>query len=147
MTCVWTALLAGLPADLFPGARKPPPEMFVSMLQAANRPTVRVCVNGRHLSDRNIDENMEWVRNLDPRGVHGGYQCSTADPFLLLVCELFHVNIEHSFTGLSHGQWVQSTIRYTHDAPHRLLRVISNQGHMSFAGAMPLDNPPPTPLG
>ena len=50
--------------------------------------------------------------------------CSTFDPFLMLVCDLFNISIKHKYQG--------HLIEYKIDNPTKIIGLSSDMGHLSF---------------
>lgn len=130
MTCVWQAILAGMSANMFECQKKPDPLTFVRALKLGNRKTRGMRVNGHLLRERELHENFEAVRDFQERSIHSGYYCSTSDPFLLLIADLYKLNIVHKY--------MQVTISYTNPEACRQIVVQSDAGHMSFVSASDL---------
>jgi hypothetical protein len=121
MTCVWDALIRGVDSKLSP-------HEFVSNLKLRNVPTGQVLWNGQRLSEQHILENLEWINSLEDIG--NGHFCSNCDAVLLLVCQLYQVNIEHN-TGTS-------LIRYEClSQPKPWLMCRSNRGHFWLDHVLP----------
>jgi hypothetical protein len=99
MTCVWNALLAGIPRDVFRNVHISQPRDLVEFLKNHNLKTDRVKFNGSLLSEKRKEENFEAIKEFDVNSIYGGYFCSFEDPFLFLVCEIFGINIHHVFNG------------------------------------------------
>jgi hypothetical protein len=101
---------------------------MATFLKRNNRYTPDVTWQGERLTPKQMQENVEHVRNYNPDHVGYGYLCSTCDPFLLLVSQLFRVNIEH--------QYLNTIIRYRYGCPcgrTPVLRFRSDHGHFSPA--------------
>ena len=92
-------------------------------LKRRNRVVMECRVNGEVLTPKQMKENLEAVREYDLRTVSHGYLCSCCDPFLILFCAEFHINLEHEYMG--------HMIRYDVGGPvtHR---VKSNRRHFGM---------------
>ena len=102
MTCFWDGILNRLTADDYALVGFHPaqnPRELIKLLQYLNRETPCCTWNGQKLSQKQLDENSEHVRSLDPRSIGDGYDCSISDPFLFLVSELFSLEIRHTYLG------------------------------------------------
>tara|TARA_B100000401_G_C52803978_1_gene720140 strand:- start:98 stop:391 length:294 start_codon:yes stop_codon:yes gene_type:complete len=84
MTCFWDGILNTLTNDDF--------EKF-------NKKTRNVIWNNEKFSKKQLDENFTHIKDFDYKSIRNGYDCSTYDPFLILICELFKVNINHDYIG------------------------------------------------
>lgn len=74
-------------------------KQFAKYLQDNSVKTCDVLCNEQKLTREQIKENMEWIKSYNVQNVKQGYDCSTCDPFLLLISQLFRVNIEHDYDG------------------------------------------------
>jgi hypothetical protein len=126
MTCFWDGILKELTNDDFKKlkTKKPNNKNFVVLLKNSNtKETKNIKWNGDTLSDNQIKENYEHIKDFDVKSIRNGYLCSTCDPFLILVCKLFNVNIYHKYCG--------NLMKYEVDNPNRTLHFKSNKGHFS----------------
>lgn len=114
MSCVWKGLIDALDLNISP-------ESLCATIQSKNRDTPDMLWNGETLSDQLQKENQQTIKELDSDDVKKGYLCSTCDPLLLLVGQLYDVSIDHLYAGI--------TIRYINTKSNRKIFVMSNQGH------------------
>lgn len=136
MTCFWNGLLdritvkemnAALKANLYD---KPDPKTFVRLLikSATYTPDV-VCVDADNrasmLSEKALGENLEWVTNYNVDKIYEGHDCSIGDPFLLLVSQLFVIDIYHTYNTKYFIKYVNKNNRYG-----RILCLSSDKGHL-----------------
>jgi len=103
MTCFWDGLMAALgkrriTATLGAKATRKPTR-FVEALKRHNRPACHVLHDNQRPSQQFLAECQRAVRELDVSRIGAGYWCSSSDPFLWLVCELFGVNVVHHYRG------------------------------------------------
>lgn len=100
MTCVWDGLTKGL-YNTFRGTifQQTSAEILVDFLKRNVKKTENVKWNNKYLKDTELVENFERIKSIDPTNIYNGYDCSTCDPVLLLVCELFRINIIHDYNG------------------------------------------------
>lgn len=166
MTCVWVGILAGLENKMFPNGVKPTPLNFVKFLKEHNIRTKHVIVcsdqmasgsddilpdfmkDGK-LSESQIEENFESIKEFDPNTIDDGYYCSTCDPFLILICEIFKINILHNYCG--------NMIKYTYivdnekdesskesekidSSKNYTIHLSSNRGHLHHVKTSSLGN-------
>lgn len=130
MACFWIGILGALDnATINTFIHKPyndakprPPE-FINILKKYNVKTRDILWNESELTEKELEENFEHIRDYNLSKINQGYDCSTCDPFLLLVAQLFKVNITHNYNG--------HVIKYTvkNNKGIRQLKVRSNQGH------------------
>ncbi len=126
MTCFWDGILSKLTDDDFKNlkTKKPNNTNFVVLLKNNNtKETKDIKWNGETLTDNQIKENYEHIKDFDEKSIKKGYLCSTCDPFLILVCKLFNVNIYHNYCG--------NLMKYEIANPNRTLQFKSNKGHFS----------------
>ena len=108
MTCFWNGLLSRL--NIYAINKylncnlndKPEPREFVQLLKnnAVVTPDVKCGILGdTALTRKQLEENLEWILNYNVDGVHNGHDCSTCDPFLLLVSQLFMIDIHHNYNN------------------------------------------------
>ena len=99
-------------------------EPFVLFLKKHNCVTTTIKCNGEVCSQKMLEENKQAIDEYDSNQINQGYYCSTADPFLFLVCFLFKVNIHHDYNG--HG------ILYEHPEYTRTVYYHSNTSHFVY---------------
>ena len=124
MTCFWKGLIQGLNKPvLHYSLNRAKPKELIYVLKMKNTKTTNVLWNNQQLSNQQMSENIEHVRSLDANNINYGYLCGTCDPFLLLVCELYCINILHDYNG--------SKITYTHklNKKGKILQFASDRGH------------------
>jgi hypothetical protein len=129
MTCFWNGLLNGLPdnkiKEVLKINRKPKPIEFVKLLKNNAIKTPNILWNGEKLRNQELDENLLRVKELKENSIGRGYDCSCCDPYLLLICQLFKVNIVHNFN--------RTIIKYTYSSASNTnvptLKFSSNRGH------------------
>lgn len=92
--CFWTALCAKVP-----GLRKHTPSTVIEALQSVNCLTRNVTWDGSSLLPKLMVENFEWVRAYDPASYNNGHDTSIADPFLLLIAQVFRMRVHFAHTG------------------------------------------------
>ena len=99
---------------------------LLSHIKTNNKKTNTVKWNGEPILEKMQNENYEAVAiiNID----NNGYFCSTCDPLMLIICELYNVSIEHSFNG--------HNIKYTMTNSKHLIKLSSNCGHMIWMSSL-----------
>jgi len=161
MTCVWDSLIKGIPIDqlnevignkkkLDPSKKKKydhkekslkkdlKRDIFVKYLQKNIRKTSKVSVNGEQLTEQQINENFKAIQSLSANNICDGYYCSTCDPFLILVCELFECSIFHTYMN-SHIKYECTDSKFimylrsssTHMS-HNRTTIINNSDHFEY---------------
>ena len=129
MTCFWDGLLHNLKDEDFKRTFNDQSMIknkiknidFVKLMKANNVKTKDITWNGEKLTEQQLNENFEHIRDYNENSIYGGYLCSTCDPFLLLVCHLFKVDINHNYCGYM--------MKYRVKNPVKTLNFKSNTGH------------------
>lgn len=124
MTCFWDGCINGLKQYNFIENYISPKD-FVEVLKENCVKTINVNWNSETLINKQLDENYYAIKTYNSNHINQGYDCSTCEPFLLLICELFRVNIEHDYCG--------SKIYYNYIGnPRKTLTFRSDRGHFWF---------------
>lgn len=131
MTCFWNGTIAALNKNhmkqifRYNHNRKPSPTELANLLKIHATETTDVLWNGQELSIKLLQENLDWIKEYDVSKIGRGHDTSICDPFLLLMCHLFKVNIIHDYNGVM--------INYVHKSfaigNSGVLRFKSNRGH------------------
>ena len=53
-----------------------------------------------HIKEKEINEYLKWIDCYDINNINNGHLTSICDPFLLLISELFCVNIVHYYNDI-----------------------------------------------
>ena len=126
MSCFWDTLLRNIKKEDITnvlGISSHTPLDFCSALQTNNCKTGNVLWNGSKLTGKQYDENIEWINEYKPDTIQNGYDCSVFDPFLLLITELFRIEIMHVYNGIM--------IDYKHREETKYkIKLQSNKNHM-----------------
>lgn len=126
MTCFWDGILHHLKDDDFQKVfqiNKPSNKDFVKLLKNNNRKTKNIKWNGETLSVKQLEENFIHIKDFNENSINKGYLCSICDPFLILISEIFILNINHNYCG--------NIMKYTNNQGTRILNFKSNKGHFS----------------
>jgi len=94
---------------------------LAEFLKKHNVLTSDVIWNGEKLSDKLLSENKTAINEYNVQTINDGYFCSACEPFLLLICQLFKVDIVHEYCGYK--------IKYEIDDSGRKINFQSNSGH------------------
>ena len=116
MTCFWDSLRNKL--NINDTNRE-----FILYLKKSNTKNISVNWNSSELTEKNLEENFEHIKNFDENKINNGYDCSICDPFLILVCELYNINIFHNFNGYN--------MKYIKDDSYKNINCSSNTSHFS----------------
>jgi len=74
---------------------------FIHGLQQNNVQTPDVIHQGQVMTTKQSLENILSVQSIQPSAVSGGYDCSSADPVLFLIAQLFNCNITHTYNNVN----------------------------------------------
>jgi len=125
MTCFWDGILKSLKKDDLDFVNykdKKSPDQFIRFLKNNSKRMENVLWQNQTLKYQELDEYLLWIKDYDINGIPNGHLTSVCDPFLLLICELFCVNIKH--------QYNKYTIIYKNNSKVRKTLVFSsNRGH------------------
>ena len=128
MTCFWDGIINQLrPEDYARIGFNPPANAheLVILLKHFNRKTPCVRWNDTTLTAKQMEENLEHINSFNSNSIHNGYDCSICDPFLLLVTDLFEVEVRHRYLGV-HMMKYQPCINVK---TRRVIRFTSDSGH------------------
>ena len=131
MTCFWDGIMSKIPlADMnkYLGGVKNVQDL-INLLKARCVMSLINDVewNGQPLSPKMIAETKEWVANYNAAAIGGGHDCSVCDPFLILICHIFRVNIIHDYNGHKINYVIASTS--ANSAARSTISFGSNSGH------------------
>lgn len=124
MTCFWDGILKSLKKDDFDfiGEIKETNYKFVELLKKRTLPMRDVLWQGQKISEREIQEHLNAINDYDINNISNGHLTSTCDSFLLLICQLFYVDIIHYY--------MNHEIYYKYNGISRkTLRFSSSNGH------------------
>ena len=126
MSCFWDTLLSRIKKDdiqTILSLHNPTPNDFANTLKNKNIPTDNVLWETKELSKEEKEENMKHINDYDITTIPNGYLCSTCDPFLLLITELFQIEILHHYNN--------TIINYKHQLENKYtITIHNNKGHM-----------------
>ena len=102
---------------------------LILLLIKYNRKIQNVIWNNEELSEKLREESYSHINDfIENNGkemnsiIQSGYLCSICDPFLLLICELLDLQIQH--------QYLNNTMIYNNKIKERrVLKFISDNGH------------------
>lgn len=136
MTCFWDGIIQSLiKNNIIPNNNKNATH-FVSYLKKHNIKTIDVSVNNIPLTDKQLQENYDSVNQLNLNNIRHGYLCSTFDPFLFLISQLFQVDIQHNYCGhniyYKYNLPKNSKILYLGQIHNhkKILKISNNQSHL-----------------
>jgi len=128
MTCFWDGVMKSLNKNDFDliNEKKSSNSELIAMLKRRKIHMINVLWENQKLSENEIKEHLLAIDEYDTNGIPGGHLTSSCDSFLLLICELFNVNIEHMY--------MINTIKYNNTKETRkTLYYSSNNKHFVFS--------------
>lgn len=126
MSCFWDALIKNIKHDdiydIFK-FNKINPLIFVNNLKLNNKLVDTIYINDQLISKKQQNENYEHIKNYDVNTISNGYLCSTADPFLILIADIFSITINNKFLNKNIIYKPICFSRYT-------INISNDNGHM-----------------
>ena len=133
MTCFWNSIISKLTNEdfyLLTGNKsKLNPQDFVNLLKKKNTICENILVNDKILSKISLEEQFEWIKDYNTSGISNGHLTGTCDPFLILISDLFKVDIHHHYSGSLKGYKFHSIITYKNPLSIKTLYFQSNPSH------------------
>ncbi len=128
MTCFWDAIVSSLNQDDFKLLGEKSftinRKSVINFLKSKNTPCNDVLWQDHTLRKQELAEHTEAVNCYNIKGIGGGHLTSTCDSFLLLICQLFKININHKYC--------KTMITYKNsENVRRSINFKSNRGHFS----------------
>ena len=128
MSCFWDSILRCISLNemntIFKtNYSKITPKEFVENLKKKNRTIINVLWNNVKFKKQELAEVDEHIKNYNVDTITNGYLCSCCDPFLILICEIFNINITNNFNGVK--------IYYQNINTTRVIYLNNNSSHMS----------------
>ena len=123
MTCFWDAIWSSLCVDdyTYLKIQKTSRNGLIASLKKLKKPVDSVSWQGSKLKKQEKEEHLEAINVYNSTNINNGHLTSTCDSFLLLLSELFKLNITHNYCG--------HVIQYTCENPRKTLKFTSNRGH------------------
>lgn len=130
MTCVWDSLMRGLKYrnNIYE---------FVNELKSYNNKDLlknewaNIKCNNEDLNLQMYEENKSHIESIDIKNLNNGYDCSTCDPLLILICGMYCVNIDHYYL---HNK-ISYTNSKTNYKSNKIITLRSNNHHMEFVSS------------
>ena len=126
MTCFWDSILISLtPEDhkIVGTTIHTDKQDFIKQLKFLNKKPNTLWQNSV-LREQEKQEHFIAVQVYDPKKINEGHLTSVCDSFLLLLCDLLQINIEHHYLNMT-------TILYSCYNPRKTLRFQSSRDHFS----------------
>uniref|UniRef100_A0A6C0CSR3 Uncharacterized protein n=1 Tax=viral metagenome TaxID=1070528 RepID=A0A6C0CSR3_9ZZZZ len=125
MTCFWDSILSCLTIEdfkLLGSDRKLKREELILSLKNKNCLTDTLW-QGNKLREQEKKEHFEAVKCYNIKGIYKGHLTSICDSFLLLLCHVLKLNINH--------RYLNTNINYRIEGARKTLSFKSNRGHFS----------------
>ena len=129
MTCFWDGILKSLKKEDFDfigyNSLKKPKE-FITFLKKHKKPMKNVKWQNTFIKNKEMGEYLIWIEEYDITKINDGHLTSVCDPFLLLISELFCINVIHHYNKLE--------IHYNNVKKNRKTVIFSsNNGHFVYS--------------
>jgi hypothetical protein len=129
MTCFWEGITNGLSINILGEPCKSRNYVkFISYLKKHSNEILKaeslLTWNGETLIEKYLQEQRQHIQNYDISLINNGHDCSTCDPFLILIAILFRVTIHHNYNG--------SMIKYERKNAKKVIIFSSNIGHFYY---------------
>jgi len=102
MSCFWDGILRNLNQDDFDiiSSNKNINNInFILLLKNKNINCDNVLWQNELIRKTLLEENYKMINEFNEKNVNNGYDCSSCDPFLILICEIFKLTIKHDYNG------------------------------------------------
>lgn len=101
MTCFWDGIFRKLNTDdwKFIGYKPIDIKSLIKLLKSKSKHMNNVVWQGGHLEKKFVHEAINDIKEYKIETISGGHLTSGCDVFLLIICELFQVDILHHYNG------------------------------------------------
>ena len=109
MTCFWDGIIRDLTQEdlqLLNSDKNINNKDFILLLKKNNKICENVKWQEENLDEQLLKENHEMIKDFNENNINQGYDCSSCEPFMILISELFKINIHHNFNGYIIGNYV-----------------------------------------
>lgn len=114
MTCFWDGIRSKLNINSNNSD-------FISDLKYKNNKRHEIKWNNIEFTKKQLEENYQHIKDFDEKNISNGYDCSVCDPFLILICDLYNISINHNFNGF--------IMNYQNKNASKTVNFFSNSGH------------------
>ena len=124
MTCFWDGIMKSLNQNDFNfiKEKKINNHEFIKMLKKRTRKMTNVLWQGKPLREQEMNEHIQAIKDYNINGISRGHLTSVCDSFLLLICEIFKVNIIHRYMNIeikyTNKEYVRKTVHYSSNNGH-----------------------------
>ena len=126
MSCYWNTLIKNIKHNDIKNIlniKNINPFRFAKELKNKNKLINTILVNNNKIKEQQQKENFDHIKEYNPKTVNNGYLCSTCDPFLILIANLFSITIINNYIGNIITYKPISYSRYT-------ITIKNDNGHM-----------------
>lgn len=102
MSCFWDTLINKINKNDIHNALKINninPTTFAKELIKKNKLINTILVNNKEITNNQQKENYKHINFYDIETINNGYDCSTFDPFLILIADLFSITINNNYNN------------------------------------------------
>ena len=127
MSCFWNSLISSISKDdkikYFDDHKiHLNPKNLVVILKNLDIKTPNIIWNSKDLTEKQMIENYNAIKEYDINSIQSGYYCSTFEPFLFLLAEYLEIDIFHNYNGNIMHYKNKNNCRYS-------IKIRSNLGH------------------
>jgi hypothetical protein len=141
MTCYWDSIRDSLNLEDYNKlglVRKPSLGIFINTLKLKNKKIDNVFWQGNGFRNQEKQEHYDAINEYNINKINDGHLTSVCDSFLLLLCELLEISIEHKYNNIN--------ISYKNKRKSRkTLFFKSNKGHFEINHYKKQGRPQPRP--
>ena len=128
MTCFWDSIISSLTTEdntILEIDIQASKQTFIEKLKTLNKKTTTLWQNFP-LREQEKNEHFLAIQVYDPEKINEGHLTSVCDSFLLLLCDLLHINIEHRYLNMTN-------VLYScyNGNPRKTWKFQSTRGHFS----------------
>lgn len=105
---------------------------FINLLKNNNVKTENVLWQNQLLTKKELDENYNHVKDFDTSKINNGYDCSSCDPFILLITQLFKFEIEHKYCSNTISYKFEKNTKNTEDPKNPLNHSMRSDSKLVF---------------
>jgi hypothetical protein len=97
MTCVWNAILSRMSGEEIQLLERKTPNALAKWVKSLKMKTPDIQVNGNSLKQKEMEENIERLKNIN--NIRNGYDMSSSDPLLIVLSQRLGWEIRFKFVN------------------------------------------------
>ena len=99
MSCFWEGIIASLSQDYKDkfGINNNSIPNLIEAFKKVNSTAINVLWQNKELTVKQKEENYTHINDYNVSNYNRGYLCSTCDPFLILLCHILGIDIQHNY--------------------------------------------------